>query len=65
VFYGGGFAAGKVFISDRAKCDIGWLQLLFGAKTPVAVQDLSYPVYVNGSVLIGATGGWFPKGDSP
>jgi LL-diaminopimelate aminotransferase len=58
VFYGGGFAADEIFISDGAKCDIGRLQLLFGAKTRVAVQDPSYPVYVDGSVLIGAAGGW-------
>jgi LL-diaminopimelate aminotransferase len=57
VFYGGQFAADEVFISDGAKCDIGRLQLLFGAGTKIAVQDPSYPVYVDGSVLIGAAGG--------
>jgi LL-diaminopimelate aminotransferase len=62
VFYKGAFTAGEVFISDGAKCDIGRLQLLFGAKTPVAVQDPSYPVYVDGSVLIGAAGGWAGDG---
>jgi len=55
VFYGR--AAGgppgpeEIFISDGAKCDIGRLQLLFGAGAKVAVQDPSYPVYVDGSVL--------------
>jgi LL-diaminopimelate aminotransferase len=58
VFYKGSFTVDEVFISDGAKCDIGRLQLLFGANTPVAVQDPSYPVYVDGSVLIGAAGGW-------
>ncbi|MDR1319021.1 MAG: LL-diaminopimelate aminotransferase [Treponema sp.] len=58
VFYRGRFGADEVFISDGAKCDIGRLQLLFGASTPAAVQDPSYPVYVDGSVLIGAAGGW-------
>ena len=62
VFYGGKFAADEIFISDGAKCDIGRLQLLFGAGTPVAVQDPSYPVYVDGSVLIGAAGGWEGSG---
>jgi len=62
VFYGGQFAADEVFISDGAKCDIGRLQLLFGAGTAVAVQDPSYPVYVDGSVLIGAAGGWEGSG---
>ncbi|MDR1588058.1 MAG: LL-diaminopimelate aminotransferase [Treponema sp.] len=62
VFYRGAFSADEVFISDGAKCDIGRLQLLFGAGTPVAVQDPSYPVYVDGSVLIGAAGAWTGSG---
>jgi LL-diaminopimelate aminotransferase len=62
VFYRKAFGPDEVFISDGAKCDIGRLQLLFGAKTPVAVQDPSYPVYVDGSVLIGAAGGWAGTG---
>ena len=57
VYYGGKFTANEIFISDGAKCDIGRLQLLFGAGTRAAVQDPSYPVYVDGSVLIGAAGG--------
>jgi LL-diaminopimelate aminotransferase len=51
----GGIKANEVFISDGAKCDIGRLQMLFGA-TPACVQDPSYPVYVDGSVLVGAAG---------
>jgi LL-diaminopimelate aminotransferase len=62
VFYRGQFATDEIFISDGAKCDIGRLQLLFGAGTPVAVQDPSYPVYVDGSVLIGAAGAWEGSG---
>ena len=62
VFYGGQFRAEEIFISDGAKCDIGRLQLLFGAETPVAVQDPSYPVYVDGSVLVGAAGSWEGSG---
>jgi LL-diaminopimelate aminotransferase len=62
VFYRKAFSPDEIFISDGAKCDIGRLQLLFGAKTPVAVQDPSYPVYVDGSVLIGAAGGWAETG---
>jgi len=62
VFYRGKFKANEIFISDGAKCDIGRLQLLFGAGTAVAVQDPSYPVYVDGSVLIGAAGGVAPDG---
>ena len=62
VFYGGKFSIDEIFISDGAKCDIGRLQLLFGAGVKVAAQDPSYPVYVDGSVLAGAAGGWKGKG---
>lgn len=62
VFYKGSVSADEVFVSDGAKCDIGRLQLLFGSAVPVAVQDPSYPVYVDGSVLIGAAGPWTGSG---
>jgi len=62
VFYGGKFTADEVFISDGAKCDIGRLQALFGAGAKAVVQDPSYPVYVDGSVLVGAAGGWGGQG---
>jgi LL-diaminopimelate aminotransferase len=55
-FYAGMIKADEVFISDGAKCDIARIQTLFGRKTCVAVQDPAYPVYVDGSVLIGAAG---------
>jgi LL-diaminopimelate aminotransferase len=58
VFYKGAFSPDEIFISDGSKCDIGRLQLLFGAEVKVAVQDPSYPVYVDGSVLIGSAGPW-------
>jgi LL-diaminopimelate aminotransferase len=58
VFYKGKFSIDEVFISDGAKCDIGRLQMLFGSETKIAVQDPSYPVYVDGSVLTGAADGW-------
>jgi LL-diaminopimelate aminotransferase len=61
-FYGGRFGIDEIFISDGAKCDIGRLQALFGAGTKIAVQDPSYPVYVDGSVLTGAAGGWNGSG---
>jgi LL-diaminopimelate aminotransferase len=57
VFYGGKFSIDEIFISDGAKCDIGRLQALFGAGTKIVVQDPSYPVYVDGSVIAGAAGG--------
>jgi LL-diaminopimelate aminotransferase len=62
VFYKGAFTPEEIFISDGAKCDIGRLQLLFGAGVTAAVQDPSYPVYVDGSVLIGAAGAWEGSG---
>jgi LL-diaminopimelate aminotransferase len=63
VFYSGAaFSIDEIFISDGAKCDIGRLQLLFGRDTKVAVQDPSYPVYVDGSVLIGAAKQWAETG---
>ena len=60
--YNGLVEPDEVFISDGAKCDIGRLQLLFGSDVKVAVQDPSYPVYVDGSVLTGAAGGWEGNG---
>jgi LL-diaminopimelate aminotransferase len=62
VFYGGMFSADEIFISDGAKCDIGRLQLLFGSQTSAAIQDPSYPVYADGSVLINAAGKWNGSG---
>ncbi|GMO34975.1 MAG: LL-diaminopimelate aminotransferase [Termitinemataceae bacterium] len=58
VFYNGMFALDEIFISDGAKCDIGRIQMLFGAGVNTAVQDPSYPVYVDGSVLAGAGRSW-------
>jgi LL-diaminopimelate aminotransferase len=55
-FYSGMAEDDEVFISDGAKCDIARIQTLFGRNIPVAVQDPAYPVYVDGSVLIGAAG---------
>ena len=58
VLYKGIVKPEEVFISDGAKCDIGRLQVMFGPKVKVAVQDPSYPVYVDGSVIAGATGSY-------
>lgn len=43
----------EIFISDGTKCDIGRLQQLFGSDITIAVQDPSYPVYVDGSIIEG------------
>lgn len=49
-------SAEEVFVSDGAKCDTGRIQLLFGEDASIAVQDPSYPVYVDSSVIMGQTG---------
>jgi len=46
----------EVFVSDGAKCDIMRIQQVFGPKVVSAVQDPSYPVYVDTSVMMGQTG---------
>jgi LL-diaminopimelate aminotransferase len=51
----------EVFISDGSKCDIGRLQILFGPNATVAVQDPSYPAYVDTSVIAGQTGDYDPE----
>lgn len=56
VLYPGMASPDEIFISDGAKCDIARIQTLFGPGTPIAVQDPAYPVYVDGSVIVGATG---------
>ena len=58
-FYPGGLVtASEIFVSDGAKCDIGRLQMMFGAGATIAVQDPSYPVYVDSSVIMGMTAGY-------
>ena len=46
----------EVFVSDGAKCDIMRVQQMFGSEVVSAVQDPSYPVYVDTSVMMGQTG---------
>lgn len=52
-FYHGKITPDEIFISDGAKCDLGRLQMLFGGKMKVAMQDPAYPVYLEGSLLQG------------
>jgi LL-diaminopimelate aminotransferase len=59
--YNGLIDADEVFVSDGAKCDIMRLQQMFGAKVTSAVQDPSYPVYVDTSVMMGQTGTQDPE----
>ena len=49
-------SAEDVFISDGSKCDISRLQMIFSPDVRIAVQDPSYPAYVDSSVISGKTG---------
>lgn len=51
--YHGQISPDEIFISDGAKCDCGRLQLLFDEQTTVAVQDPTYPVYVDTTLISG------------
>lgn len=51
--YNGKISADEIFISDGAKCDIGRLQLFFSNARSVGIQDPTYPVYLEGSVIQG------------
>lgn len=53
-FYGGLRSADEIFVSDGSKCDIMRLQTMFGMNRSVSVQDPSYPVYVDTSVIQGS-----------
>ena len=48
----------ELFVSDGSKCDISRLQMMFGSGRDVAVQDPSYPAYVDSSVMTGHTVGF-------
>ncbi|KAL3162461.1 hypothetical protein ABBQ32_010126 [Trebouxia sp. C0010 RCD-2024] len=56
LYKGMGLKPSDVFVSDGSKCDIGRLQMMLGSGSSVAVQDPSYPVYVDSSVIMGMTG---------
>ncbi len=45
----------EIFVSDGAKCDVGRLQVLFGGGIRVGLQDPSYPVYFDGSIINGVS----------
>lgn len=54
------FLASEVFISDGTNSDIGRLQILFGSAATIAVQDPSYPVYVDTGVILGQSSCYDP-----
>ncbi|EEC74679.1 hypothetical protein OsI_10370 [Oryza sativa Indica Group] len=51
-----GIKESEVFISDGAQCDIARLQTLFGPNVTIAVQDPTFPGYVDNGVIMGQTG---------
>lgn len=53
--YSNRFKGDEIFISDGTNSDIGRLQILFGSGASLAVQDPSYPVYVDTGVILGQT----------
>ncbi|KAG8073842.1 hypothetical protein GUJ93_ZPchr0006g43960 [Zizania palustris] len=56
VYSGMGIKESEVFISDGAQCDIARLQMLFGSNVTIAVQDPTFPGYVDNGVIMGQTG---------
>ncbi len=64
VVYNNVVSGEEIFVSDGAKPDIGRLQLLFGDDAVVALQDPSYPVYVDSSVMYGKTGNYNSKANA-
>ena len=59
--YASRFQANEIFISDGTNSDIGRLQILFGSQATLAVQDPSYPVYVDTGVILGQTSDYNPQ----
>ncbi|KAL5559208.1 hypothetical protein UlMin_035419, partial [Ulmus minor] len=51
-----GIKGNEVFVSDGAQCDISRLQMLLGSDVNVAVQDPSFPAYIDSSVIFGRSG---------
>jgi len=49
VFYHNQIDPDEIFINDGAKCDLGRLQILFGQEAKIAMQDPTYPVYLDTS----------------
>jgi LL-diaminopimelate aminotransferase len=55
--YGVSIDANEVFVSDGAKPDSANIQSIFAPESVVAVQDPTYPVYVDTAVIGGKTTG--------
>ncbi|XXG87560.1 hypothetical protein AAC387_Pa11g2217 [Persea americana] len=46
----------EIFVSDGAQSDIARLQMLLGSSVTIAVQDPSFPGYIDTSIIMGQTG---------
>ncbi|GAA0150950.1 transaminase [Lithospermum erythrorhizon] len=46
----------EVFVADGAQCDISRIQMLLGSNVSIAVQDPSFPAYIDSGVIIGQSG---------
>ncbi|KAI9106733.1 hypothetical protein K1719_022261 [Acacia pycnantha] len=51
-----GVKENEVFVSDGAQCDISRIQMLLASNSTVAVQDPTFPAYVDSSVIMGRAG---------
>ncbi|KAK9096793.1 hypothetical protein Sjap_022290 [Stephania japonica] len=51
-----GIKYSEVFVSDGAQCDISRIQMLLGSDVRIAVQDPSFPAYIDSSVIMGQAG---------
>ncbi|KAK7853208.1 probable LL-diaminopimelate aminotransferase, chloroplastic isoform X1 [Quercus suber] len=56
-----GVKGNEVFVSDGAQCDISRLQLLLGSNVSMAVQDPSFPAYIDCGVIVGRAGNYQEK----
>jgi len=56
VIYNSEVGEDEIFVSDGSKPDLARMQFLFGCDSSVAVQDPTYPVYVDSSVISGKAG---------
>ncbi|MQM04582.1 hypothetical protein Taro_037384 [Colocasia esculenta] len=50
----------EVFVSDGAQCDISRIQMLLGSNVTMAVQDPSFPAYIDSGVIMGQAGTYRP-----
>lgn len=57
-YYPGKFDKDDIHLSDGILPDLGRLQILFGREATIAIQDPTYPGYVNTSVIVGQSGSY-------